>query len=151
MNKRYNTLTEEGDLIVTWKPIRDLKTNQHIWYGTSCANIMFFDKRTGLFKNRKILNKSQKRIDCRHPHGWYINIDFRYSFSGKRPSQDRFLHRVIASLFCPIPDLFCNQIDHLDGNNLNNMPYNLEWVTQSENVKRAYQLKHKQPVILWAS
>ena len=149
MNKRYNTLTEEGDLIVTWKPIRDLKTNQNIWYGTSCANIMIFDKHTGIFQYRKILNKICEHKSHRNPNGRYIHIDFRYQFSGKRPSQNRYLHRVIASLFCPIPNLFSNQVDHIDGNNLNNMPYNLEWVTQSENVKRAYQLKHKKPVVLW--
>lgn len=53
------------------------------------------------------------------------------------------VHRLVAMAF--IPNLYNKpQINHKDWNKLNNNIDNLEWVTQSENVKHSYdKLNHK--------
>ena len=47
------------------------------------------------------------------------------------------VHRLVAWEFCPGRDLSL-QINHIDGNKLNNFYLNLEWCTQSHNVRHAY-------------
>lgn len=42
------------------------------------------------------------------------------------------VHRLIAKAFIPNPDN-CREVNHKDGNKLNNAPANLEWVTTREN------------------
>lgn len=44
----------------------------------------------------------------------------------------KFLHRLVAEAFCPKP-LWANQVNHLDGNKLNNNSENLEWCNDKIN------------------
>jgi len=49
------------------------------------------------------------------------------------------IHRVVAQLFVPNPNnLPC--VNHLDGNKLNNFYKNLEWCTNSHNLKHAHEI-----------
>lgn len=49
-------------------------------------------------------------------------------------------HVLVGETFLIRPHLDCTQVDHLDGNALNNNLSNLEWVTQPINIKRMYRL-----------
>lgn len=51
----------------------------------------------------------------------------------------RRVHRLIALAFIP-PVEGKNNINHKDGNKLNNTISNLEWCTQSENIKHSYDV-----------
>lgn len=53
-----------------------------------------------------------------------------------------FVHRLVARAFC---DGYADGllVNHKDGDKLNNNAENLEWVTQSENIKHAYAIGNK--------
>ena len=57
----------------------------------------------------------------------------KLSYNGE--SKKFFVHRLVMLAFSPIenPELF--QVNHIDGNPLNNTLENLEWVTEKENHK----------------
>lgn len=48
------------------------------------------------------------------------------------------LHRLVAESFIPNPD-GNPQVNHKDGNKINNHRSNLEWVTRKKNVKHSFE------------
>lgn len=53
-------------------------------------------------------------------------------------SVSRRIHRLVAKAFMPNPKNL-PEVNHKDGNKLNNNVENLEWVTNSKNMKHAYR------------
>ena len=61
-------------------------------------------------------------------------------------SQYKFIHILVAETF--IPNIEHKPfVNHKDGNKQNNFAENLEWVTNSENMKHAYKLGLNKPRI----
>ena len=54
-------------------------------------------------------------------------------------AHNRYIHRLVASMFIPTNDLSL-QIDHIDGNKHNNHYTNLRWVTNRENAHAAMEI-----------
>lgn len=67
-------------------------------------------------------------------HNGYYSVDL-YS-GGKRIK--RRVNRLVANAFIPNPNNL-PEVNHKDGNKLNNTVDNLEWVTKSENMKHAFK------------
>ena len=78
-------------------------------------------------KNRKTILKN--RVN----RGRYFTV---LLYKNKR-SKNFSVHRLVALTFIPNPENK-TQVNHIDGNKLNNRAKNLEWVTASENQIHAY-------------
>lgn len=77
----------------------------------------------------EVINKKSGRKVKPQPNGkGYLRV----SISGKL----RFVHRLVAEKYVPNPENK-PQVNHKDGNKLNNSADNLEWVTNMENRQHA--------------
>jgi hypothetical protein len=70
---------------------------------------------------------------------WVYSKYYIISLSNNNVRRTLYLHRLIANHFIPNPENK-TQVNHIDGNKLNNSISNLEWVTCSENIKHAYDI-----------
>lgn len=76
-------------------------------------------------------------VRIRKPHvfrGGYFGVTFRRN--GRNTTRN--LHRLVATAFIPNPDNL-PEVNHKDGNKLNNHVNNLEWCTQAFNTLHAYE------------
>ena len=81
-------------------------------------------------------------------HSHYPQIVINYRVERKLTTYTFYPHRAVALTYLPNHDIFKNQVDHLDGNIFNNHLWNLEWVTEAENHRRAAEArKRKQQCI----
>jgi hypothetical protein len=77
-----------------------------------------------------------KSISSRIDSAGYETV--RLSYSGKTATKR--IHRLVADAFIP-NHLNKPFVNHINGNKQDNRTRNLEWVTHSENIKHAYNLK----------
>ena len=79
------------------------------------------------------VEKKMKLIPQIAKRGGYLVI--KISYSGKKKCVK--IHRLVAESFLE-NNLNKPQVNHIDGNKINNHVSNLEWCTSSENLKHAY-------------
>lgn len=88
----------------------------------------------------RVKNLKGKIIKLQHSDRGYTI--FTFNNQGKTT---RYIHHLVMAAFGPHKPAPYYQIDHIDGNKNNNCISNLEWVTPSENTRRAYQNNLKTP------
>jgi len=89
-----------------------------------------------LSKDGKVLSKARqgaKTKVLKGARGEYLCVHLTKNGKTKK----KRIHRLLAEMFIPNPDNK-PQVNHKDGNKYNNSLENLEWVTNGENVKHAY-------------
>lgn len=75
----------------------------------------------------------------------YKNGYFSYNLTMPDGSKKRcYAHRLVAIAYLPNNDINKKQINHIDGDKLNNDVTNLEWVTQEENQQHAINKELRQ-------
>lgn len=99
---------------------------EEIWKPVPGYENYFISNYGNLKRNNKFL---KKRID---KYGYC-----RYALSKKQKPKSFMSHRLVLLSFVGESNLLVN---HKDGNKLNNYIENLEYCTNSENVKHAYQI-----------
>ena len=72
-------------------------------------------------------------------YGRYTLCTGRRGKKGKTPRKRYGAHQLVANAFLGKPNPEQTEINHLDGNKLNNHVDNLERCTRSENAKHAYR------------
>lgn len=101
-------------------------------------NYIFFED-GNIYNNKAGAGGKRFLVGSKNKTESYLNIsygDINYKF-----------HRLVCMAFHPIEgketydDYKDLQVNHKDGNKLNNHKDNLEWVTQSENINHSYETK----------
>lgn len=96
-------------------------------------------------------DRPTKNGHIRH-YNWYIHAVYetrgynKQTLYSKDKSKSVMVHRLVAEAFIPNPENK-SQVDHIDGNKLNNKASNLRWTTPSENCQNP-NTKPKYPVRL---
>lgn len=91
----------------------------------ACEDGNIISKKTGRALVGSISNAGYKKLTMINEYG-----------QQKSPSA----HRIIATLFCEIPDGDGSfEVNHIDGDKLNNSASNLEWVRHSDNLRHAFE------------
>lgn len=84
-------------------------------------------------KDGQVINKTNGHVLKPQPNGkGYLRV----SIGGKL----QFVHRLVATQYIPNPDNL-DQVNHIDGNKLNNSVENLEWVSNQQNRDHAVKTK----------
>jgi hypothetical protein len=105
-----------------------------VWKRMICDGIDYGDyylvSNTGLIKGVKT-NKIRS-LNVNHEGYYFVNVSF-----GSRENKKTIRpHRVVAETFIPLVE-GKTQVNHIDGNKLNNYVDNLEWCTNQENILHA--------------
>ena len=69
----------------------------------------------------------------------YYAVSLHKFVNKKKVIRRKYIHRLVAEIFIPNP-LNKEEVNHKDGNKLNNYMTNLEWVTKSENMQHAVKM-----------
>lgn len=103
---------------MNWKPIIGYEDQ----YMVSDTGSVFSQKTNRMLKSRLTT------------HG-YLQV----ALNTGHDSSFKHVHRLVAEAFIPNPDGL-PQVNHRDGNKLNNKVENLEWCDNSQNQKHAYDI-----------
>jgi hypothetical protein len=107
-----------------------------------------FDKDSKIFCEKYLIKSSGRVINIKTKKTLSGSVTkagyLRYQFSYKGDRIRITAQRLIANCFIPNPENK-PQVNHKDGNKLNNSVSNLEWNTASENALHAYKYLGKKP------
>jgi hypothetical protein len=84
--------------------------------------------------------KRKRLISCINNTKGYMRVGLSFNGTEKKYT----VHRLVAICFIPNPNNY-KQVNHIDGNKLNNHVSNLEWCSHQQNMRKAWELGLYQP------
>lgn len=113
-----------------WKSLKGVVENGDFYEVSNYGNVRSIDRMVtnarGTYLQSSVVLKQTKRRG-------YLEVGLNKNATGKIYG----VHRLVALAFIPNPNNK-PQVNHIDGNKINNHADNLEWATRSENVQHAY-------------
>ena len=85
-----------------------------------------------------VRNDKTKTIYKQNHKNGYLYVTLKTTTETETKERGQRIHRLVAEAFIPNDDpKNKNQVNHIDGNKSNNKVDNLEWISQSDNIKHA--------------
>lgn len=103
---------------------------REIWKSVKGYEGLYEVSNTG---NVKSLSKNKILNPCLHKKGYMF-----VTLTKNKKTKHKYVHRLVADAFIE-NKLLKTQVNHIDGNKTNNKVENLEWCTDEENTKHAYE------------
>lgn len=101
------------------------------------AHDYYLDKDGNIYSSKRGWNKKKLNPSIDMRAGGYYRLKI---ITNDNEKVSMFIHRLMALTFLPNPENK-EEVNHIDGNKLNNNLSNLEWVTKKENMLHAHKLK----------
>lgn len=89
--------------------------------------------------NGYILGKRGSQLKPHIQNSGYATVKLSKLIDGVYKPHPKTVHRLIALAYLPNPENY-SDVNHIDGNKLNNKLENLEWVSRKQNMKHAKDL-----------
>ena len=112
-----------------WKNIKEF---EGIYQISNLGRIKSIERQVSNGKGQRII--TDKILKYRIWNNKYYQV----KLSKKGKVTTHYVHRLVAETFITNEDKNKNVINHIDNNGLNNIVENLEWCTQKENVRHAW-------------
>lgn len=116
---------------------------------TNCGRIRSIDRMVPNWPKGERPVKGRE-LKCVKDKSGYKRVDTRSRGKAHSKGKSVLLHRIIAQTFIKNPNEY-KEVNHIDGDKLNNNILNLEWCTKEYNHKHAWESglcdKQKRPVV----
>jgi hypothetical protein len=138
---RYNIISNTREEITTMEIWKDIKNYEDYYEVSNYGRI----RRKSGYVNTGIKHNDKKYIEGKilkqhKKNNGYLNVDL----SKKNEVKTLSVHRLVAIAFCDNTD-DKKEVNHKNGNKLDNRAENLEWVTSSENQIHAFKMGLQKP------
>lgn len=117
---------------IKWKPVKGFENLYEVSEDGRIKTI----ERIIVLPTHSYLKKEKILTQFKDGRG-YMHVKL---YDGKGKPKSLCTHRIVASTFIFNNDIKL-EVNHIDGNKLNNNVSNLEWCTRGENIKHAYTLR----------
>ena len=97
---------------------------------------IYSTKRTTQRKKPKLM----KQTKGKHSTLFYYSVNLYKNINGKSTARPTTVHRIVANSFLDNPNGF-TEVDHINGNSLDNRVENLRWCSHSTNMSNEHAIK----------